>query len=262
MIHRRRLTLTTSTLAFPLMFALIIWAVLWLELTYSLNFNSWGIRPRTWIGLRGILFSPFIHGGVSHALNNTLPILILGTGLFYFYRDIALKTLIYGTLMTGLLTWLIARGGSTHIGASGVAYLMFSFLFFKGLWSKNFRLIALSLTVAFVYGSMVWGVFPGAPHISWEGHLSGFISGLFFTWIYRNYTVEAYHEPDRPSPHISKREAEFLSHFDEDGNFVPASEWRKREQQEQESDYTLENIEINYIYKKADSKDKNRKKSS
>lgn len=248
MIHRRRLTLTPSTLAFPLLFALIMWGVLWFELKYSVNFNSWGIKPRTTIGLRGIIFAPFIHGGVSHALNNTLPIIILGTALFYFYREIALKVLILGLLLTGVLTWVIAREGSTHIGASGVVYLMFSFLFFKGIWSKNFRLIALSLTVAFAYGSMVWGVFPGEPHISWEGHLSGFVSGLVFTWIYRKYTVEPYYEPHVPSPAISKREAEFLSHFDEEGNFVPASEWKKR-REEEERNMTLDDVEIQYVFK-------------
>src|SRR5699024_400149 len=132
------------------------------------NFNDWGIGPRTLIGLRGIICGPFIHAGVPHALSNTLPIILLGVALFYFYEGIAWRVLLYGTLLTGLMTWLIGRGGSTHIGASGMAYLMMSFLFFKGLWSKNYRLIALSLIVVFIYGGLIWGVFPGKAHVSWE----------------------------------------------------------------------------------------------
>src|SRR5699024_6915368 len=120
-----KLQLKTSTIVSPMLIVLVIWMVFWFEITFGYNFNNWGIQPRTLIGLRGIIFAPFIHGGVPHALSNTLPILMLGMALFYFYDGIAWKVIVYGTLLTGLSTWLIARGHSTHIGASGMAYLMF-----------------------------------------------------------------------------------------------------------------------------------------
>lgn len=131
------------------------------------------------------------------------------------------------------MTWLIAGKGTTHIGASGVAYVMVSFLFFKGIWSKNYRLIALSLVVVFVYGSLIWGVFPGKPHISWEGHLSGFISGIVLAAWYRNYKVEKAPEQELKKHPPSREEIEFLRHFDQQGNFIPASE---REEQEENKD--------------------------
>lgn len=247
----RKLTLRTSTLAYPLLIVLVIWIVFWAEGTYGFNLNDWGIRPRTLIGLRGIIFSPFIHGSVKHALSNTLPMLFLAIALFYFYEGIAWKVLIYGALVTGFFTWLIGRGHSVHIGASGVVYLMVSFLFFKGILSKNYRLIALSLIVVFVYGSLVWGMFPGKPHISWEGHLSGFGSGLFFALIYRKYKVSlSGYEKQTKNREVSKQEKEFLRHFDEEGNFISSSEMELSDDRQDNSMGAM----INYEFKPYESK--------
>ncbi len=248
----KKLVLKTSTLVVPLLIVLVIWAVLWSELTFHFSVSDWGIRPRTLIGLRGIVFGPFIHGGVMHALSNTLPMLFLMVALFYFYEGIAWKVLIYGTLLTGFLTWLIARGGATHIGASGVVYLMFSFLFFKGIWSKNYRLIALSLVIVFIYGGLIWGMVPMDPKISWEGHLSGFVSGILFSLLFIKYDIETHYVEPTPTV-ISPQEAEFLSHFDEDGNFVPASERTQTE----EGDNSL-NIRVEYCFKPTERETKDR----
>jgi membrane associated rhomboid family serine protease len=106
--------------------------------------------------------------------------------LFYFYRKIAFKVLLYGTFLSGLLTWVIARD-AYHIGASGIIYLLFSFILFSGLIRKYYRLIAVSLIVIFLYGSMIWYILPTKEEISWEGHLSGFIVGLLFVFIYKNH---------------------------------------------------------------------------
>ena len=97
-----------------------------------------------------------------------------------------MKVLIYGTLLSGLTTWIIARD-SYHIGASGIVYLLFSFILFSGIISKNKRLIAVSLIVIFLYGSMIWYILPVKEEISWEGHLSGFIVGLLFAFNFRKH---------------------------------------------------------------------------
>ncbi|AXT62916.1 rhomboid family intramembrane serine protease [Aquimarina sp. AD10] len=208
----------TGVIGYPLLFVLIIWIVFWFEIRFGFDFNYLGVNPRTFLGLRGIFLSPFIHADITHLWHNTLPLLILSSALFYFYQSNAWKVMLVGLLLTGVFTWLLGRPAN-HIGASGVIYMLFGFLFFKGIVAKHFRLIALSLIVVFIYGSMVMYVLPIDPKISWEGHLSGLVSGAglaffikkgiakpkLYTWQSETYDPE---------------EDEFLKHFDEDGNFI------------------------------------------
>ncbi len=177
---------TIATLAIPLYSVLFLWIVYWFEVKFGYNFNEYGVEPRTLTGLRGILFSPFIHSGVQHLFNNSAPLFVLLISLFYFYKKIAFKILIYGLVFSGLLTWMIARP-SYHIGASGIVYLLFSFIFFSGIIRKYNRLIAVSLMVIFLYGGMIWYIFPIKEEISWEGHLSGFLIGLIFAFTHRKH---------------------------------------------------------------------------
>lgn len=205
-------------LLLPLFFVLAIWSVFWYEINFAVSLNSFGLLPRDLVGLRGIIFSPFIHGSLDHLYNNTLPIAILTLTLFYFYRKNAWKVFWFGWLMTGLLTWVIGRE-SYHIGASGLIYMLASFIFFKGVFQKHYRLVALSLTIVFIYGSMLWYMLPIEDGISWEGHLSGFISGLLLALIIKV-------KVPTPKKYVWERddydetEDEFLKHFDEHGNFV------------------------------------------
>ncbi len=202
------------TLAIPLYFVLLLWVIFWFEVKFGFNFNEYGIYPRTLSGLRGVLFSPLIHSDIKHLLNNSIPLFVLLFSLIYFYKKVALKVFLYGAVLSGLLTWIIARK-AYHIGASSIIYLLFSFIFFSGIIRKNYRLIAVSLIVIFLYGGMVWYLFPVKEEISWEGHLSGFIIGLIFAFIYRkiglqkfkyNWEEENYEEDD------------FDKLFDENGN--------------------------------------------
>ena len=200
----------------PLIVVVVIWFVYWVEIYFGLNFNKYGILPRNSIGLRGVLFSPFIHSDTNHLFNNSVPLFVLISSLCFFYRSVALKVLLLGGVLSGLLTWCIARE-SYHIGASGIVYLLFSFIFFSGIIKKHYRLIALALVIIFLYGSMVWYILPIKDGISWEGHLSGFLVGLIFAIVFRNIGLQ------KTAFVFSKTEFDTL--FDEDGNYTsPSSE--------------------------------------
>ena len=143
-----------------------------------LGINILGIFPHELIGLRGILFAPFLHGGFYHVAANTVPFIVLGLLVmlrnisdFYFVSIIA-------ALVGGLGTWLVGDPRSVHIGASGVIFGYFGYLLFRGYFERSFVAIAISLVIAVTYGSLIWGVLPTRPYISWEGHLFGFIGGI------------------------------------------------------------------------------------
>ena len=201
-----------NVLVIPIGVIFLIWFIYYIEIHFGLNFNKYGIYPKSFVGLRGVLFSPFIHSNTTHLINNSVPLLVMLGCLYYFYQKIANKVLIIGLLLTGLLTWVFGRP-SYHIGASGIIYLLVSFIFFSGIFRKYYRLIALSLVVVFLYGSMVWYIFPMEERISWEGHLSGFMVGLFFAFIFRK-------KGPQPEKFIYTENEEFEKQFDEDGNFI------------------------------------------
>lgn len=208
---------STLTIALPLYFVLFIWIVFWFETKFGYNFAKHGLRPRTFEGLKGILLSPFIHGDFKHLFNNSAPLFVLLVTLFYFYRKVAFNVLIYGTLILGFITWLIGRD-SLHIGASGIVYLLFGFTFISGIVSKYYRLTAVSFMVIFLYGSMIWYIFPMDEKISWEGHLSGLLTGIFLAILYRKNGPEK-HQYDWEKPNYIKDE--FDLRFDENGNYIP-----------------------------------------
>lgn len=216
LMSKNKIKYHPSVIWVPFISLVTIWFVYFIEIKFGFNFNKYGIYPKTITGLRGILFSPFIHSTTKHLLNNSLPLVILTASLFYFYRSIAFKILIVGTIITGFLTWSFARP-SYHIGISGVIYLLVSFVFFSGIFRKYYRLIALSLAVVFWYGSMIWYIFPVKERISWEGHLSGFLTGLLLAYIYKKKG------PQQETFQFSSND-EFEAMFDEEGNFNPQVE--------------------------------------
>jgi membrane associated rhomboid family serine protease len=170
----------------PGIFVFLMWLVKIVELLFGLDLSNLGIYPLTKRGLPGILFSPFIHADFGHLFNNTLPLFFLSIALFYFYSEVAFRVFFSTYFLTGLLVWVGGRA-AWHIGASGLVYGLASFLFFSGIIRKYFRLIALSLLIVFLYGSMVWGIFPGVyKNVSWESHMLGFFSGAILAVWYKN----------------------------------------------------------------------------
>jgi len=168
----------------PAVIALVLWCVYLLDAGLQLELFQFGIYPRTLHGLPGIIFSPFIHGDVEHVLNNSIPVVVLGTALLYFFPQLAGRVFLYSWLVSGLGVWLSARA-SYHIGASGVVYGLAAFLFTTGVLRKQRMLMGLSLLVVFLYGSMLWGVVPLFPKISWESHFWGAAAGVVMAFAYR-----------------------------------------------------------------------------
>lgn len=172
-----------QALKYSFVFVVIFWII---EVIQYLGYDlaTWGILPRSVSGLMGILTSPFIHGDWEHLIANTIPFFVLSTMLLTFYKRNAGMYFFLLWITTGVFTWIIGRA-SWHIGASGVIYALAFFLVFGGIMSRNAKLILLSVLVVFMYSGMVWGVFPQDERISWEGHLSGAISGILWAYLCR-----------------------------------------------------------------------------
>lgn len=168
----------------PLLFVAILWIIKLAEVYFNVHLVFLGIRPQTAEGLIGIFTAPFIHADYDHLLSNTLPLLVVGTGLIYFYREISYRVIAMVWLFTNFWVWLAARP-DTHIGASGLIYGFVCFLFFSGILRRNKSLLAISMLVTFLYGSMVWGILPVRQAISWESHLFGSIAGIFAAIYFR-----------------------------------------------------------------------------
>ena len=218
----------------PLLFILLLWIIKLGEIFTHIDLGFLGVYPRKVFGLPGIITSPLIHSDLKHLFANSVPILVLGGCLLYFYKEIALKTIVLLYIIPGISVWLGARE-AFHIGASGVVYGLASFLFFSGIFRKDARLLAITLLVTFLYGSMVWGIFPDfypEKNISYESHFWGLVTGTLLAFYFR-----------KKGPRRKKYSWEIEEELEE--------ELRRQEQEElsihaENSKETM----IKYIYKK------------
>lgn len=199
------------------------------EFVFDVDLGQYGVFPRKVSRLYGILTYPFIHADWKHLLNNSTAMFILGTMLYYFYRQVASKTLLWVYLMSGVWLWIGGRA-NFHIGASGIVYALFGFLFVSGVLRRHLKLMALSMLVVFLYGSLVWGIFPIDHQISYEGHLFGFFAGIVVAIVYRNQG------PQRPKYSWELVEEEEVPEWFPD----PEKESQKS---------TPEPIQVKYIYR-------------
>jgi membrane associated rhomboid family serine protease len=177
------------SLVFPGFFLFLLWAVKFFEVSMELSFVEGGVYPRKLSGLLGILFSPLIHGDWKHLIDNSMPVFLLSVALFYFYRDIAYKIWILIYLIGGILLWCLGRP-AYHIGASGLIYGLAAFLFVSGVIRGVRSLMAISLLVVFLYGSMVWGLLPLDVEVSFEAHITGAVAGVILALVYRDQGPE------------------------------------------------------------------------
>jgi membrane associated rhomboid family serine protease len=164
--------------------------LLWLValLGWGLDLQRFGVRPREWIGLPGILVAPLLHAGITHLLANSVPLLVLGTAMLHLYPRATLRVFAAVYLGPGIAVWLFAAGG-THIGASGLVYGFVAYIFVAGLIRRDRRAIAASLLVAFMYGTLVWGVLPIEQGVSWQTHLAAALIGVVMAILMRNLDV-------------------------------------------------------------------------
>jgi membrane associated rhomboid family serine protease len=161
----------------PFRLTFIMWAVFSFEFYYGYNLGWLGIRPRTLTGLIGLFTAPLLHDGLAHIISNTIPLLFLGSVIFFFYERIGGIVFFRCYFITNLLVWLLSPRDSYHIGASGLVYGLSSFLIFFGILRKDFWSLVISVVVFMMYGGIFYGVLPSDPRISWESHLAGAIVG-------------------------------------------------------------------------------------
>lgn len=172
-----------------LVLLLSIWAIFVLNVILPIDFNQYGIRPRTLSGIFGVFLSPFLHGNLPHIISNSIPLFVLTLVLLVFYEKQALGTILGIILLGGLLVWLLAdffTGYTVHIGASGLIYGLVAFLILSGIFQRSFKSLLISIVVFLVYGGIFYYILPHRPNISWEGHLFGALAGCFMAYAYRN----------------------------------------------------------------------------
>lgn len=177
-----------KSLYFPTLFIVLLWLIWLIEWVFKLDFSFLGIYPLSWKGLPGIFTAPLIHADVEHLAANSIPFFILSACLFYFYREIAYKIFFLIYIITDIWVWFLARD-AYHIGASGLIYGLAAYLFTSGIVRRNPRLLAITLTIVFLYGSMIWGIFPEFfpdQNISWESHLMGMLAGIVLAIFFRD----------------------------------------------------------------------------
>jgi membrane associated rhomboid family serine protease len=185
---------TLEVIIYPFLLISLLWSIYLIEQFYPREFIQLGILPKTIEGLKGILLSPLIHSpnDIKHIVNNSLPAVVLFAALVYFYHKIAAKIFFLSWVFSGLFVWFFAQNtGSYHIGFSGVIYALAGFLFTSGTIRKVRNLQGISLFVVFIYGGMIWGIFPLEERVSWEGHLFGLLVGVVLAFIFKNKGPQA-----------------------------------------------------------------------
>lgn len=159
-------------------FIALIWTLEIVDLIFLRgSLNAYGVRPRNIVGLRGILFAPFLHGGLGHVAANTIPFLTFGWLIMLRETSDFFVVTVVTMIASGLGVWLFGSPNSIHIGASGLVFGYFGFLLLRGYFERSFAAILFSSIVGLVYGSLIWGILPLQYGISWEGHLFGFLGG-------------------------------------------------------------------------------------
>lgn len=170
-------------IAMTLSFVALLYAVEGVDTVSNHDLDGAGVRPRTAVGLEGIVFAPVLHANWAHLIGNTLPVIVLGllTLLTGIGRGLAATAIVW--VVAGIGTWLTGASGSVHIGASVLVFGWLTYLISRGLFTRHLWQILVGVVVGLLYGSILWGVLPGQSGISWQGHLFGALGGLLAGWV-------------------------------------------------------------------------------
>jgi len=221
-----------KSLVFPVLFTALLWIVKFAELYFNLNFTKFGLLPLDVSGLLGIITAPLIHSDVQHLWSNTIGVFLLSWGLCYFYKEISRRVFFLIYILSGSAVWFFARE-AYHIGASGLVYGLASFLFFSGVFRRHVPLAALSLVIVFLYGGIIWGLLPTFNFISWETHLTGFVSGVLLAIYFRK------EGPQRPQPFADETDEEEMTEDEIIDNYL-----------KHKAPKNNDTVEVKYHYKK------------
>lgn len=211
---KQEFKLIINSIQFSIIFISLLWLTYLVQTLFSIDsLYQFGIYPRSQKGIWGLFLAPFIHSDIEHLISNSIPLLILLSLLHHFYKTLAYKVFVSTFLFGNILVWLAARE-SYHIGASGIVYGVASFLFVSGMIRKISALSAISLIVVFLYGGMIWGMFPVEwnYHLSYEGHFFGFFVGGTLAFVFKN-------KGPQPIPHKWDDE-EDNDNIDDDNNDI------------------------------------------
>ena len=171
-----------------LYFVTLLWVVTLLDWGLELELTRFGVRPRSLPGLPGVLVAPLLHGDFSHLISNSLPLLVLGTGMLYLYPHSSLKVIPAVYLGPGLAVWLFGRP-PLHIGASGLVYGLAIYILISGIIRRDTRAVSAAMLVFFLYGTLLLGLLPNHSSISWETHLIAALIGLVLALLFRRLDV-------------------------------------------------------------------------
>lgn len=225
-----------------------MWLVFWADHLFpNVEFYKFGVKPQTLEGLKGIIFMPLIHSKTdyAHILNNSMPVFVFLAALIYYYRELALRIFVFSWIFTGLGLWAFAGNSfAYHIGMSGVIYALAGFLFTSGVLRRYRPLQSISLFVSFAYGSMIWGIFPMETHVSWQGHMSGLVTGIVLAFIYRK------RGPQSPKYQYEIEKEMGIEPPDLEGMWNErVRQYEEQKRREEENRRNAEQINIQYQYK-------------
>lgn len=195
--------LVSATVAF-------MWILEGIDFLVGGRLDVFGIHPRSAEGLYGILFAPFLHGGFGHLASNTIPFIVLS--LLILMRRMRDWFVVSGlaAFLGGFLVWLTGASNSVHIGASSLIFGYLGYLLSRGIFERKLPSILLSLGVLFGYGGVIYGVLPGQPGISWQGHLFGFLSGILGAWLLSGRKAKTAPVAKRAAPPAARTEPQAL----------------------------------------------------
>ncbi len=213
----------------PFLLCAIMIGIKLLEEHFNTSWYQYGLYPRRFENLRGIIFSPFLHGDYNHLFNNVTGFFSLSFMVFFFFPKNGIKIMLLSWFITGMMGWIGSRT-NYHIGASGWLYALAAYLVFNGIFTKDKKTSALTLIVCMFYGGLIWGIFPmpDSLRISWENHLFGAITGIFlayqlpsvitkiqtkYSWDKEAEILESLHGIDVNYEEIIPREQDEITYF-------------------------------------------------